>query len=90
MKFFASKYNEYDSTVLCLFISNVISSNRTESLETLREEFGPWLFLGIREYSKTEFLHTFAEYIPSYVKQQLDAEKTIFTYKSQINTKALV
>jgi hypothetical protein len=87
MKFFASKYNNTDSTVLCIFITNAISTNRAEALEQLRAEFGPWLFLGIRGYSKTDFLAEFGEHLPNSVKQQLELETAIFTYKSEINIK---
>lgn len=87
MKFFASKYNKSDNTVLCIFITNAISTNRAEALEQLRDEFGPWLFLGIREYSKTDFLTEFEEHLPTSVKLQLELETAVFTYKSETNIK---
>jgi len=84
MRFFTSQYDNSPGNVLFIYITNDTGTRRAELLDLLREEFGPWLFLGIREHSKQSFVELYSEYLPSKVIQYLDSDIKSFTYKAEI------
>jgi hypothetical protein len=79
MKFFVSKHDN----LFMLYITNEFVGDRHMLLNTLRDYFGPWMFLGVREYTKTEFLQLFAKYIPNYVLEQIDST-ALSIYKAEL------
>jgi hypothetical protein len=84
MRFFVSNYadNKSGGTTV-LYITNEVQ-DRSELLGTLRDCFGPWMFLGIREYNKTQFLQQFSTYVPERVVEHINSPPSAFTYKAEI------
>lgn len=86
MRFFVSSYTDNTSgSTAAIYITNEVQ-DRSELLGTLREHFGPWMFLGVREYNKTQFLQQFSDYIPTSVIEHIESPPTAFTYKAELYT----
>lgn len=85
MRFFVSSYadNKAGSTFV-VYITNEQYGERNELLSVLREHFGPWMFLGMREYDKVQFLQQFNSYVPVHVVEHINSPPTAFTYKAEI------
>lgn len=84
MRFFVSSYTDNKSGgTTILYITNEVQ-DRSDLLGTLRDYFGPWMFLGIREYDKTQFLNQFSDYVPARVVEHINSPPTAFTFKAEI------
>ena len=70
-----------------MYVTNELHEHRADLLEALRDYFGPWMFLGIREYNKTQFLNQFSDYVPVRVVQHIESPPAAFTYKAEIYAK---
>jgi hypothetical protein len=86
MRFFISSYSATgEGNTFVVYITNEQYVERVEFLEVLREAFGPWMFLGIREYAETQFLERFSDYLPSKVVTALQTKPTAFIYKAELH-----
>ncbi len=86
MRFFISSYSATgEGTTFVVYITNEQYADRMEFLEVLREAFGPWMFIGIREYPETEFLERFADYLPAKVISAISTKPTAFIYKAELH-----
>jgi hypothetical protein len=86
MRFFISSYSATgEGNTFVVYITNEQYVERAEFLEVLREAFGPWMFLGIREYPESEFLERFNTYLPAKVLDALHTKPAAFIYKAELH-----
>ena len=87
MRFFVSSYADNKSgSTFVVYITNELYDERSELLSVLRDYFGPWMFLGIREYDKAQFLQQFNDYVPARVVEHINSPPAAFTFKAEIYT----
>lgn len=85
MRFFISSYAKSNEDCnVSIYITNE-NLERVQLLERLREYFGPWMFLGVKEYSENEFFDKFKAYIPEYVNSAIANKPESFTYIAELN-----
>jgi hypothetical protein len=86
MRFFISNYSATgEGNTFVVYITNEQYSERTEFLAALREAFGPWMFLGMREYSESQFLEQFSDYLPNKVLTAIQTKPAAFMYKAELH-----
>lgn len=86
MRFFISSYSATgEGNTFVVYITNEQHAKRVEFLEVLREAFGPWMFLGVREYSETSFLEQFRDYLPDKVISAIYTKPAAFIYKAELH-----
>lgn len=85
MKFFVSKQTVAgDGSAVCILITTQSITNRQQLLAELKEEFGHWMFLGIKQYTKEDFINNFSQYIPTAVLHAIRLNPTNFLYKAAL------
>ena len=82
MRFFVSALTNSSSYVIYITTD---THNRSDLLDDLRNFCGPWLFLGIREYNKQQFLEKFSNYIPANIVERIE-NQAAFTYRAVLNS----
>lgn len=80
MRFYVS-HNTISSTI-CLFITNQQFENHVEELDSIRQCFGPWMFLGVKQLEQEQFINLYKQYLPSAVEQAINTPTTSFNYFS--------
>jgi hypothetical protein len=86
MRFFISNYSATgEGNTFVVYITNEKYAERAELLASLREAFGPWMFLGMREYAESQFLERFSDYLPAKVLSALQTKPTAFIYKAELH-----
>lgn len=82
MRFYVS-HNTISSTI-CLFITNQQFNNHIEELDSVRQCFGPWMFLGVKQLKQEQFMLSYGDYIPLAVEQAIKSSTGSFNYFSSI------
>jgi hypothetical protein len=86
MRFFISNYSATgEGNTSVVYITNEKYEERAELLAALREAFGPWMFIGMREYAESQFLEQFSDYLPAKVLSALQTKPPAFTYKAELH-----
>jgi hypothetical protein len=87
MRFFISAHKSpSEGHTVCILISNELPDNIESLKAALKEEFGPWMFLGLKEYNKEQFLLKFNTYLPIEVSKAVEANPVNFLYKAAFHT----
>jgi hypothetical protein len=87
MRFFISIHEATgEGRTVCILITNQVFPNSTELRTALKEEFGPWMLIGVREYNKENFMQLFGQYLPPKVVDALDTAPFNFLYKAAFHT----
>jgi hypothetical protein len=87
MRFFISIHEATgEGHTVCILITNQVFENATTLRTALKEEFGPWMLIGVREYDKQQFLQLFEQSLPPKVVQALDTAPFNFLYKAAFHT----
>lgn len=86
MRFFISRHESTTmGSTICIVITTDYYADAAAQQSALKEEFGPWMLLGVKEYTKNDFIDKFSAYIPSYVLTTLNTSPTNFIYKAAIH-----
>jgi hypothetical protein len=86
MRFFVSShYATGEGNTFCVLITMEAPSDPTALRDMLKDEFGPWMLIGVKEYSKENFLQNFTDYIPPTVLEAINLQPHNFLYKAAIH-----
>ena len=79
LNFLVSHYEKQQVRVVAILITPIQHS----MLESFRERFGPWMFIGVKQLTQQAFLESYSSYIPQQVTQALQHNHKI-TYACEL------
>jgi len=87
MRFFVTSHSATgEGDTFCVLITMEAPADHNSLRTMLKEEFGPWMFIGVKEYNKQDFIEKFSLYIPPKVLEALNTKPNNFLYKAAIHT----
>lgn len=86
MRFFVSNHSAIsEGDTFCVLITMEAPTDPALLRTMLKDEFGPWMLIGVKEYTKHSFIQQFAEYIPPKVLEAINQQPNNFLYKAAIH-----
>lgn len=86
MRFFVSSHSTVgEGDTFCVLITMEAPSDPASLRTMLKEEFGPWMLIGVKEHSKDSFIQKFTEYLPPKVLEAINLQPNNFLYKAAIH-----